>query len=302
MNGQPDTAKGSYYANPLTDDPLDTYPASEVDAIRAKHPEYCHENIWPSNDVLAGFDDAFKTLGSLICSVGVHLAKHCDNFITQHPSMRGTQNDTLHPNGYVQRLVSESKTTKARLLHYFPLEKKATLVDKDGTVIANASSTSSNTTDADMDSWCGWHLDHSMLTGLTSAMYIDERDTTHLPEIDPKDHTYASLFTNTGLYIKNRGGQLVKANIPRDHLAFQLGECLQLISNGTLSATPHCVRGIENDHPLAKYVARNTFAVFMQPNLFELVDPPIAHGSSTAPARKRRNFVEFSADIFKEHY
>lgn len=295
MNGQPDTAKGSYYANPLTDDPLDTYPASEVDAIRSKHPEYCHENIWPADDVLSGFDGAFKQLGSLICSVGVQVAKHCDKFITRHPSMR-QNNDTLHPDGYVQRLVSESKTTKARLLHYFPLQKKNPLVDNDGTLIPSTSN------EADMDSWCGWHLDHSMLTGLTSAMYIDERDPA-LPEIDPKDPTYSALFPNTGLYIKNRGGQLVKANIPRDHLAFQLGECLQLISNESLRATPHCVRGIENDHPLAKFVARNTFAVFMQPNLFELVDPPVGEGSSNGVGvKKRRNFVEFSADIFKEHY
>ena len=47
-------------------------------------------------------------------------------------------------------LVRKSQITKARLLHYFPPDPN------------NMSSTE----DEPIDSWCGFHLDHSLLTGL----------------------------------------------------------------------------------------------------------------------------------------
>lgn len=54
MNGRPDTAKGSFYANPLLDKP-------DVSAeLREAHPEYYEGNTWPSGDVLPGFEDDFK--------------------------------------------------------------------------------------------------------------------------------------------------------------------------------------------------------------------------------------------------
>lgn len=33
---------------------------------------------------------------------------------------------------------------------------------------------------------------------------------------------------DAGLYIKNRAGEEVKASIPTDHIAFQMGECMQV--------------------------------------------------------------------------
>jgi hypothetical protein len=47
---------------------------------------------------------------------------------------------------YLERIIDESQTTKARLLHYFPIQ----VTDQN------------NDTD---DSWCGWHTDQSSLTG-----------------------------------------------------------------------------------------------------------------------------------------
>lgn len=54
MNGRPDTAKGSFYANPL----LDTPKVSEE--LKKGNPEYYEGNIWPASDVLPGFEDDFK--------------------------------------------------------------------------------------------------------------------------------------------------------------------------------------------------------------------------------------------------
>ena len=53
-------------------------------------------------------------------------------------------------------LISSSQTTKARLLHYFPPSETDALPADDEPV----------------DSWCGFHLDHSLLTGLCSVRFI----------------------------------------------------------------------------------------------------------------------------------
>ena len=59
-------------------------------------------------------------------------------------------------------------------------------------------------------------------------------------------------------------------NIPKDCLAFQTGDALQLITRGAFKAVPHYVRGPAPNK--AGKIARNTLAVFTQPNLWEKVD------------------------------
>lgn len=58
----PDTLKGSYYANPLVDNPR--VDKSEQEA----HPEYYGRNIWPGQDEkgLEGYEGAFKKLGKWV--------------------------------------------------------------------------------------------------------------------------------------------------------------------------------------------------------------------------------------------
>ncbi|RUS18984.1 Clavaminate synthase-like protein [Endogone sp. FLAS-F59071] len=247
MNGKPDTLKGSYYNNPTID-----VPSTPAD-LAAQFPETCNRNVWPHED-LPELEGAFKELGRFIVDVGKMVARACDEFVaTKVPD---------YPSTYLQRIIADSQTHKARLLHYFPAEHDF----EDANEAA--------------DSWCGWHCDHSSLTGLTSAMFTDEFATpdvyTEIPCPDP----------SAGLYIRNRGGSLVRVLIPRDALAFQTGEALQRATNGQLAATPHCVRGISKG---GKGVARNTFAVFMQPPLTESVG-----GGMT--------FAEFSREIINSHY
>lgn len=90
---------------------------------------------------------------------------------------------------------------------------------------------------------------------------------------------------SSGLYIKNRGGDLTKVTIPSDCLAFQTGEALELATNGKLRATPHCVR-VGNE---AENVSRETFALFMQPDTEVKIGPAETFGS-------------FSKRVFSEHY
>jgi len=73
-----------------------------------------------------------------------------------------------------------------------------------------------------IDSWCGFHKDHSILTGLCSAMYLDHSSDVNSPKVlQAQDPT-------SGLYIRTRGGDLRKVAIPTDCLAFQTGRFIAL--------------------------------------------------------------------------
>jgi hypothetical protein len=136
------------------------------------------------------------------------------------------------------------------------------------------------------DDWCATHLDHGCLTGLTSAMFINE--TQQIPAI-PMTYSYNPRFLPTlgelpscpdpeaGLYIQSRSGETVQVKIPKDCIAFQTGEALERITRGKFKAVPHFVKGVRpgvgaEGFGSAGRIARNTLAVFTQPNLGEVVD------------------------------
>ncbi|KAL1661915.1 hypothetical protein GGF50DRAFT_129108 [Schizophyllum commune] len=254
MNGKPDVLKGSFYANPI----IDTPDVSDED--RKAYPEYHGCNIWPAADEkgVEGFEEAFKDLGRFIFNVGCELAAACQPFALSHLN----NSDMSLP-----KLISTSQTTKARLLHYFPPSPDAVPAE-----------------DEAIDSYCGMHLDHSLLTGLCSAVYLAE---------DPKTGEVtvtASPSPDSGLYIRTRGGDLTKVAIPSDCLAFQTGEALEVATGKKLRATPHCVRvGQVPSTPDGTKISRETFALFMQPNVNEQLSPT-------------QNFGQFSKAVFSEHY
>lgn len=198
---------------------------------------------------------AVTTLCRLIIDVAVLVARACDRFAEKE--IQG------YPKGYLEHVVSTSNTTKARLLHYFPQG-------------------ASTAAEGDEDDWCGTHLDHGCLTGLTSAMFVDEEqvspavptaDITSLngASLPPLEELAASPDPAAGLYIKSRTGETVQVKIPRDCIAFQTGEALERITAGKFKAVPHFVRGVRASVSDGR-VARNTLAVFTQPNLGEEVD------------------------------
>lgn len=116
-------------------------------------------------------------------------------------------------------------------------------------------------------------------------MFINE--TRQVPAV-PITYSYNPRFLPTlaelpsspdptaGLYIQSRSGKTVQVKIPRDCIAFQTGEALERITRGKFKAVPHFVRGIrpgvaDGDNEGGR-IARNTLAVFTQPNLGEIVD------------------------------
>ncbi|CAD1808000.1 2OG-Fe(II) oxygenase family protein [Candida parapsilosis] len=229
----PDFKKGSFYMNcAFHKDPKLEGPEPELVEKYPNYKPYTASNIWPTNALLQDFEHDCKALCSLIIEVAGSVAKACDKYIS-------SIEDNYHKE-YLQVIVKNSTCTKARLLHYFPTTEKEAIES--------------------VDDWCGEHLDHSCITGLTSALFIDEsKGSTHTLDASPD--------SKAGLYIKNRNDEVVKVSIPADCLAFQSGSALQEISKGKFKAVPHYVKGTDKPN-----IARNTLAVFCQPDLDEMVN------------------------------
>ncbi|EEP81765.1 conserved hypothetical protein [Uncinocarpus reesii 1704] len=253
-SGHFDTLKGSYYVNcafyqnpELQNAPAENFP---------NFPQYTAPNIWPPSDRLPTFRQSLVDLCTLIIDTAVLVAKACDCY--------AQANINGYKPGYLEHVVKTSMTTKARLLHYFPGP-----VENPATETLNATDGEND----DSDDWCATHLDHGCLTGLTSAMFVDEA--ANPPSADasrssPLPELASSPDPKAGLYIRSRTGKVVKVNIPKDCLAFQTGEALELITRGKFKAVPHFVRGAKTTGQAR--VARNTLAVFTQPNLGEEVE------------------------------
>jgi len=251
--GIPDIYKGSYYNNPQFD-----IPTEDPERI-ATAPEVCCPNVWPTKEDFPLLEPAFKNLGQLIVNVGLLLAHHCDKYTIEKLG------DKFKKNNYLENVIKSSRSTKARLLHYFEIA--------DATTISNT----------DTDNWCGWHNDHDSLTGLCSAMYQDVRTGSIISSPDP----------DAGLYARTRTGGVVQVKIPEDCLAFQIGESSQIVTGGLLRATPHAVKALNPPH--SAHVARDTFAVFMQPNFDHVILPPEGIDVNSVAVGQYKEGMDFGA-------
>ena len=174
-------------------------------------------------------------MGQLIHYTGQLIAAQMDEYTR---SVRGDD----YESGTLSKVVA-SQLPKGRLLYYYsPNEMK-----RGGHSAAER-----------VDSWCGWHNDHSALTGLALGMFFNDESGEIIDDLEDE---------SAGLYVKTRQGvdyhlQLNERESSQ-YLAFQIGETSQILSGGSLYATPHAVRG-----PSAEYahVSRASFAVFMQPD------------------------------------
>lgn len=258
MNGKPDIYKGSYYANPLVDHP------NVDEELRQKNYMYYGDNVWPeqSEPGMQNFEQAFKDLGKLIHSVGLLLSKACESFVSPHVK------SCTSSSANITDLIATSQCNKARLLHYFPPSPSEAQNGAEDNAV--------------QDDACGIHLDHSLLTGLCSAMYLDHGADGSEPKVVPAPDPKAGLW----ICPRRKGSEPVKVSIPADCLAFQTGEALQLLTDGKLAATPHFVRAGQD----ASSVSRETFAFFLQPD----VDRVLGSNGET--------FGEFSERITAEHY
>lgn len=199
-------------------------------------------------------------------SVGELVARRCDNYVT-------SKLGAAYKPGTLETVVKTSRTCKARLLHYFPVETNE---------------------ERGYDSWCTWHNDHSALTALTSAYFTTLAEPSK--EVPSPDAA-------SGLYARTRTGKIVKIAIPKDHLAFQIGETSQILTGAVLRATPHAVRAPK--FPESTLVQRDTFAVFMQPNHDLSLDPPTgiaADAVAVGAWKPGQTYSQFSRGTIEGYY
>jgi hypothetical protein len=166
LGGQPDYLKGSYYANPLTDNIVtallnrDGNPKEEYLREQSTlHPEFYAPNIWPDT-TLPEFQEAFCQLGQTIVSVGCMVAEVCDAYCMNHFNNRN-YNDTIGNTLNLASTIRQSLNCKGRFLHYFAPNHN----DDDSTEIDHISSgsTTGDTPRHPQTSenlWCAWHNDH----------------------------------------------------------------------------------------------------------------------------------------------
>ena len=265
--------KGSYYVNcAFYQDPA---LQSTSDHPSDNLSQYTAPNVWPSDDVLPGFRKTFEDLCTLVIDTAVLVARACDRY--------ASANIDGYPMGYLERVVKTSTTTKARLLHYFPSDPSGPAPGDNEESLTNKQ--------IEDDDWCATHIDHGCLTGLTSALYIDESTQPSISHRSLSSSILPPLLAlssapslSTGLYIKSRTSAVKKVDIPPSCLGFQTGEALQLITGGKFRAVPHFVRAGGNQY--GGRIARNTLAVFTQPNLGEVVD-----------SERGLTFAEFSQEV-----
>ncbi len=229
--------KGSFYASVVSSHLQNTPSTPSADL----------GNLWPKSELLPGFREAFEALCTMIIDIGISVARLCDRYARENVEGFATEG--------LEHIIQKSITHKARLLHYFP----------------QATAPTWNPEIPEEDDWCALHLDDGCLTGLTSALFVDEASNEFQPITSPDP--------KSGLYIQSRIGEVVKVNIPADCLAFQTGQALEIMTKGKLLAVPHFVRGpsVRNQDELAGQdnkiqAARNKLAVFMQPGVDEILD------------------------------
>jgi isopenicillin N synthase-like dioxygenase len=151
---------------------------------------------------LPELEPACKELGATVHAATLLIAQQVDKLATA--KVPEYPHEEL---GLLADTVAKTVKCKGRLLYYYPL------------------------TEQKEDGWIGWHNDSGFLTALPPDMFLDEKGE-EMQNPDP----------NGGLWVVDRDSNPVKVDIPKDCLGVQCGECLQVITGGLLTATPHCVR------------------------------------------------------------
>jgi len=211
LGDKPDTAKGSFYFNPLSDQP-------GTPELRNQFPLSYPCNLWPDEEKLPGFEAKAKNLGSIMHKAVVRLSLHIDALAKKRVG------ESYADNTLYEQMQATDKA-KGRLLYYFPIQAGD----------AEAPESLESAASPSEDSWIGWHNDSGFLTALAGDIYVNDATGEPIDKslIDPA----------AGLYAVDRSGKTVRVDVPQECMGVQIGECTQVITGGAVIATPHCVRG-----------------------------------------------------------
>jgi len=272
--GRPDTAKASFYANPLVERPGS---GEDERTVRA-YPGLARPCVWPvgghgdaAEDGLArALPPAVRAAGSAMAAVGRAVAAAADALLAARgcpasPSLVGA--------------LGEGKGAKGRLLYYFPPPGTG----GGGEPAPGVSG------DDDDDGWCGWHVDHSLLTVLCPAVYLHAVTGGEVRCPDARAGLWVrprrrggGAAAGAGAAARAGGTAPIQIAIPAGALAVQFGEAAQALAGGALEATPHCVRAPAPAPPSAPPTARASFALFLQPWVDVPLTPPAGRAGVAA--------------------
>lgn len=247
FRGDPDTAKGSFYANALYADP------AQGDAeLRKRYPDSTAEPLWPDEHVGANVSSTFRELSKMMYDISFHVLRLADAVVEAELRRRPLRRifGRLRRGKRLPLHVATHERSRlhvARLLHYYPSRTPT---------------------------WCGWHNDNSVVTALAPAMFFD----------DDTGRELANAPKGAGLVVYAEPNRTILVDVPdaEDVLLFQIGEAAQVLSGGALVATPHAVLPGE---AAERNVSRDSFAVFVEPHWTEPLRPPPGRSLSDIYAR-----------------
>lgn len=281
MGDKPDFSKGSFYFNPLQDNPLPEF--------REQFPWALPMNKWPEENDIKDFKTNCKEIGTEMRNIAVKLSYHIDKLISE--------NNPNYEKNLFYNAMKDSIKAKARLLYYYPIQPNNNKCE-------NENENNNCKTKDRGDNWIAWHNDSGFLTCLAGEIYVNHKTKEMIknPEMD-----------TAGLYVTDRQGNEIKVNIPDDIMGIQIGECLQIISGGLLVATPHCVRGCKNTPDVARISLPcfvDTFVTFplSMPKNCTRDDVFLNTVNQKVPPLSERwltngvTFAEFLGDSFKSYY
>lgn len=82
-----DTAKGSFYFNPLTDNILNDIASRDncplEDIVGRDNEAYRTPNVWPSCSTLKEFESSLKEMGKMVHQIGLAIAQLCDEYLSR---------------------------------------------------------------------------------------------------------------------------------------------------------------------------------------------------------------------------
>ncbi len=238
FHGKTDTYKGSYYSW--------FYNQTEQDGHRKQ------ENIWPENKITPEL--LAKSLGK-------------EQLYREYAEYDGKKSEDLSLEemekfkNILQQIFDENFTAATNAITSFEVatQNLARLIMQVGQeilpIIDYMESTCALSRGLDYSAipegeddgnpnYCGEHRDHGIFTGLCPATYFQDGEKVSKPQ-------------GAGLMIEGK-----YVNVPDDVMIFQIGEVLELLTNGKIRATDHLVR-----KPMDKgtRVERITMAVFFDP-------------------------------------
>ncbi|KAJ0255023.1 2-oxoglutarate [Hirschfeldia incana] len=180
----------------------------------------------------------FRELGFCMMELGLSIARVCDREIG---------------GGFLEETLLDSCTAKGRLIHYHSAADQSFLREEAVRRKQSGKQVKYRNESSHFNLWQQWHYDYGVFTILTDPLFLSSHSCQDCNLITT--HSYLRIYHPS----KNR---FYMVKTPQDSFIVQIGESADILSQGKLRSTLHCV--CRPDKQL-EHISRETFAVFLQP-------------------------------------